>query len=285
MNNIRQTKNYAAYLTQIGWKVERIKNTNYFLKKIPIVGYILKVQRPKKIDFTQITTLTKKYKLFQVIIEPELTPSLRSMTFFPHTQLLAHGYKLSKSPYLPSKTIFLDLKKPWTKLLKDMKKDARLAIKNYDEDKNPIVSIKDVNAFYYAWKKTVGLKRYVTPLKHLLTLRKSFKKNCIFLVAQNTKGEIISGAVFLKTKNCVYYWQAFTNKEGREKNAQYSIIANAIRWGVKNNCRSLDFEGIYDKRFPNKSWLGFSHFKKSFGGKETEFPGCYIKTKLLGYKN
>jgi lipid II:glycine glycyltransferase (peptidoglycan interpeptide bridge formation enzyme) len=45
-------------------------------------------------------------------------------------------------------------------------------------------------------------------------------------------------------------------------------------------CKIFDFEGIYDSRFPIKSWLGFTHFKKQFGGNEIAYPGCYIKFRL-----
>jgi len=48
----------------------------------------------------------------------------------------------------------------------------------------------------------------------------------------------------------------------------------------KMGCKIFDFEGIYDDRFPLKSWLGFSRFKKSFGGLEVEYPGAYSKFLL-----
>lgn len=51
-------------------------------------------------------------------------------------------------------------------------------------------------------------------------------------------------------------------------------------WAKKRGCKIFDFEGIYDERFPNKSWLGFTHFKKSFGGYEVSYPGTYTKTRL-----
>ena len=43
----------------------------------------------------------------------------------------------------------------------------------------------------------------------------------------------------------------------------------------------LDFEGIFDERFPNKKWKGFTHFKKSFAGYEVEYPGAFSKFSLL----
>ena len=54
MIDIRQTAEYARYLQKQGWLVERINNTNYFLKKLPLVGFVLKIQRPEEINFKRI---------------------------------------------------------------------------------------------------------------------------------------------------------------------------------------------------------------------------------------
>src|SRR3990172_13077901 len=71
MIDIRQTLRYATYLTSIGWKVERIDGVNYFIKKFPLIGALLKIQRPEKIDFNTVDKLCRKYRIFQVIIEPK----------------------------------------------------------------------------------------------------------------------------------------------------------------------------------------------------------------------
>ncbi|KKP30162.1 MAG: hypothetical protein UR20_C0056G0005 [Candidatus Woesebacteria bacterium GW2011_GWE2_31_6] len=71
MTDIRQTLEYANYLKSNGWIVERINGINYFIKKLPLLGSILKLQRPKEIDFKIIKKLSKKYGVFQTIIEPE----------------------------------------------------------------------------------------------------------------------------------------------------------------------------------------------------------------------
>src|SRR3990167_6623218 len=112
MIDIRQSKNYADYLSYLGWVVERIKEVNYFIKKFPIIGSVLKIQRPEKIRYKDIKILSKKYRVFQIIIEPKSSSAVQS--------LIANGYKLSKSPYLPSKTLHLNL----TKALK-LEKETR----------------------------------------------------------------------------------------------------------------------------------------------------------------
>ena len=57
MIDIRQSVQYANYLKHEGWVVERIKGTSYFIKRFPIIGGILKLQRPEKIDFNVIDKL------------------------------------------------------------------------------------------------------------------------------------------------------------------------------------------------------------------------------------
>jgi hypothetical protein len=276
MLDIRQSKNYADYLSSIGWIVERIDNVNYFIKKFPLIGSVIKIQRPEHLDIQTTRQLGKKYKTFQIIIEPKnLNDVLR---------IRNHGFRISKSPYLPTKTLELDLTKSEKELLKNLKKDCRLTIKKNNELR--IMNYgKNINEFRNAWIKSVGLKRYVPPLFHLLAMRKSFKGNCIFLCSKNfndsnRRSDINSGAIFLIADKTAYYWQAFTDKEGRRKQIQYKIVWEGILWAKKSGAKVFDFEGIYDERFPNKSWLGFTHFKKSFGGKEIEYPGCYTKFQL-----
>lgn len=295
MLDIRQSINYKNYLESQGWIVERIDNINYFVRKISFLGSVLKIQRPKEIDFETIKKLEKKYRVFQTIIEPDLT-FINSTS--SHNLLLQNRYKLSKSPFLPSKTIHLDLTKSEKQIWKGFSKHTRQAIKKSvvafgsDEIKGSggfikeCSSPKNINEFYNAWKKSVNFKRYVPSLAMLVNLKKSFPNNhSIFLTSHNKSGSIIGGAIFTVSSHdnqtfVTYYWQGFTNSEGRTSLSQYSLLYQGILWGKKMGCKVFDFEGIYDERFPNKSWLGFTHFKKSFGGTEILYPGCYTKLKL-----
>ena len=263
MVDIRQTKEYARYLGRIGWKVERVAEINYFIKKIPLVGSIVKIQRPEEIRIDKIRELAKKYRAFQVIVEPAQELDAK--------YLKSLGFNLSRSPYLPTKTLLLDLTKRRKELLGGMEKDARSGIKKTETLKTK--EIKNLEKFREGWKKSVGLKRYVPALSHLSALKNSFKGNCLFLTTQ----DLSAGAIFLVGDGIGYYWQAFTNKEGRRDLAQYKIVWEGILWTKTKRARVFDFEGIYDERFPNKSWKGFTHFKKSFGGYEVSYEGTYVK--------
>lgn len=285
MTDIRQSSNYANYLKLNGWIVEKVDEVNYFIKKLPLIGNILKLQRPDKINFKTIKKLSKKYKVFQIIIEPNLgstTMALKSNC--PHALMLSNRFKLSRNPYLPSKTLQIDLTRKEKQIYLKFSKNCKYSIR---KGSNFIVkeykTQKEIEKFQKAWRKSVNYQRYVPSTKKLLNLKRSFPGNySIFLASHNILGNIIGGAVFTRSnKDFSYYWQAFTSKEGRTSLSQYALLYQGILWAKKQGCKFFDFEGIYDFRFPNKSWLGFTHFKNLFGGSEVFYPGCYIKYNIF----
>ncbi|MBI3397309.1 hypothetical protein HY045_02430 [Candidatus Woesebacteria bacterium] len=184
MVDIRQSLEYANYIKHTGWIVERVKDTNYFIKKLPLVGSFIKIQRPEFIDSKTISSLTKKYEAFQIIIEPK--------DIVNRQWLMANKYKQSKSPYLPSKTLYIDLRQTKSELFKNLAKDARIAV-----EKNKKLRFRNygnnLKEFRVSWKQTVGWKRHIPSLKNLVTLKKSFKDGSLFLLDKNTN----SGAIFL----------------------------------------------------------------------------------------
>jgi len=161
--------------------------------------------------------------------------------------------------------------------MKGLKKDARRAIRKNNQITVKEIKLKNIGGFRIAWKNAVGNKRYVPSLAKLKTLKKTFDKKAYFLLTEDSS----AGAIFLIGDKLAYYWQAFTNKNGRKSLTQYKIVWEGILKLKASGVRILDFEGVYDDRFPNKSWRGFSHFKKSFGGDEIKYPGAYIKIRLL----
>lgn len=269
MIDIRQTPRYAKYLRRTGWKVVQVNHVNCFIKKIPVIGFIIKVQRPEIIPLKKIEKLAIGHRAFQVIIEPKNKLDARF--------LVTNKYKESKNPFLPTKTLHLDLTKTKNELTKELKKDARRAIRKNNHLSISNLRLKDLEKFRNAWKKAVSKKRYVPPLLHLKELKKTFANKALFLITEDSS----AGAIFLIGNKIAYYWQAFSNKDGRKSLAQYKIIWEGILKSKAGGAKILDFEGIYDERFPDKSWKGFSHFKKSFGGYEIEYPGVFSKIYLL----
>lgn len=257
MADIRQSLKYKKYMEMQGWVVERINNTNYFIKKFPLVPFsFMKIQRPEKIDLKVIKNLQKKHRVVQTIIEP---------------LNIVEGYKIT-TPFIPSKTLILNITRSEKQILTGMKKNTRNIINN----KIQVLSIKklvlsEIPKFRKAWRKALPWTRYVPPQKNLISLKKAFGNNILLVTIKN------SGAVFIKSDDMAYYWHGFTGKEGRKHFAQYKLVWEGIKWAKKSGAKKLDFEGVYDERFPNKAWKGFSAFKRGFGGKEKIYPGAFKK--------
>jgi lipid II:glycine glycyltransferase (peptidoglycan interpeptide bridge formation enzyme) len=269
MKDIRQIPQYARHLKNTGWIVEYKNGIYYFIKRFSIVGSVIKLQRPEEIRNEEIKKLRKKYRALQIIIEPKDDMQAKFLE--------SVGFKLSKKPYLPTKTLQLDLTISKDNLLSQLKSDCRTAIKKNQNIKIKNYGSKDVKHFRKFWKKAVGLKRYVPPTNSLRSLITSFKQNSLFITDESGT----SGAIFLIGDKIGYYWQAFTSEKGRKTLTQYKIVWKGINWAKSSGAKVFDFEGTYDKRFPNESWRGFTHFKKSFGGEEVSYPGCYTKRRLL----
>lgn len=259
--DIRQNKKYAQYLRRQNWIAEEHNGVFYYIKKILFFS-VIKAQRPKNIDIKIIKRLSKKYRAVQVVIEPNnKEQELRVKKLgFKHT-----------SPYIPSKTVVLQLAKPLKNIFEGFNKDTRYSIRKSENIK--VSEEQDLENFKKHWKKTVDYKRYVLSIKQIRDLREAFGKGSLFLVADNN----ISGAIFLVAGDVGYYWHGFVNKEGRKRLSQYKVVWEGIKWAKGRGAKYFDMEGIFDERFPLKIWKGFTKFKKGFGGSVVEYPGAYQK--------
>lgn len=291
MTDLHQTPQYAKFMSLQDWNVERVNGVNYFIRRFSIFGHligsILKIQRPEIVDITSMIRIIEKYKVFQTIVEPDLTSAGTTFSRQDHNLLLHHGFKLSKSPYLPTKTLQIDLTRTINDIYSDLQRNIKTGIKRNSQWGSGLLkeySTPDkLRIFHDAWKKSVKFSRYVPDLNQLINLRKSFPGNySLFLASHNIAGRIIGGVIFTRClHDSVNYMYGFMSREGRTSLTHAGLLYQGILWGKKMGCKVFDFEGIYDERFPNKSWLGFSRFKKSFGGNEVLYPGCYTKLRLL----
>lgn len=285
MKDIRQTREYAEYLKRVGWEVKKAGGNYFYIKHLPLLGNFAKLQRPEEINIKDIDLIAEEYKPFRFVVEPvnKKHSDAKAEARSQELTIKNLGFRLSKSSYLPTKTLQLDLTLSINRLISNTDKDVQYSLRKTQGLK--ITKTESIADFLKAWRQAVGWKRYVPSLDNLQALKTSFGEKCILYsyTALPRHNRAKAGAIFLRTKDIGYYWQAFTNKEGRKTLIQYRILWEGIKWAKKNGCKIFDMEGIYDERFPNKSWLGFSRFKKKFGGEEITYPGTYsINLTLTG---
>lgn len=181
-------------------------------------------------------------------------------------------FKLSNWPLLGTKTLRVDLRPSEEEIVKSFKKDCRYTLKKLLIS-NYLISNDQFDKFYEIWKRSARRKKlWIPPVKDYWALVKAFGKKCFCLTIGDQ-----AGAVILTHKKTAFYYYAGATAEGTRLDYPYLVVWEAMKEAKKRRCKVWDFEGIFDKRWPNKGWVGFSHFKKSFGGKEIEFPGSFEK--------
>jgi lipid II:glycine glycyltransferase (peptidoglycan interpeptide bridge formation enzyme) len=271
MVELRQTKNYAKYLELLGWKVDYLEDIYIYTRKLPLLGNFIKIQRPGKL-FSQ-NFLNKIIKLkhpFIITIEP-----LNSN----QEQILIDTYKFKKTKEssLPSRTISIDLKKSEQQLLTEMHHKTRYNIKMAEKRGIAISTSEDIELFSNFWHISARKRGlFLSMNKEILSIYKAFGKNALIFLAKRNDS-VVGGILLLLTAQGSYYMYAAANEEGKKNFAPTLLAWETIKYAKGLSKDYYDFEGIYDERFPIKSWKGFSRFKISFGGNIVEYPGIISK--------
>ena len=274
--DLRQTKEYALFLKTQGWQIEKIKDTFVFIKKLPLLPIsVIKIQRPKKsklsFDFSQVNKIAKKHHALFVKFEPFLD--------FDEQVLKKVGFKKDSWPLLPPKTLWINLEKSERELLTEMNKKTRYDLRR-SVDSNLEIKIisgsklkeKPFKDFYNFFKKARKEKSLWLPsFGYLKDLFGIFSDKGFLLLAYSDQ-EIVASVVLLHSRDMAFYYFSASNKKGKLLFAPTALVWQAIKLAKQKKKKIFDFEGIYDERFKvTRSWQGFSHFKKGFGGKEKEF--------------
>lgn len=182
------------------------------------------------------------------------------------------GFRQDGWPLLATKTIRIDLTPSLDKILAGFKKDCRYCIRKCSM-LNAQCSMNNFDKFYELWRKAAKIKHlWVPPKWQYEALIQSFGKNAFCITVKE-----LAGAMVLVHDKTAYYYYAASLSEGKKQQLPYSSVWELMKEAKKRGCKIWDFEGIYDQRWPNRGIKGYTHFKKSFGGEEIEFPGSFTR--------
>ncbi len=297
MPEIRQSLQYARYMSLRGWIVAKVppfslmdqaKRASIFvyIKKLPLIPFsVMKIQRSALPDFGRVERLARKHKSIFVIIEPE---RVRGMTPAKMAGLLqSYGYRRERRPLSPTLSLRLNLRLKPSRLLCAFKKDARSSIRKAQRFcKTKLIKLqseKELACFYSAWK-SCG-RGYIPKFVELKLLLEAFKKKSFILAVYSRDDQLLAGTVILESRACASYYYAFTSPAGRRPAAGYLAVWKALLSAKRRGCTAFDLEGIFDRRYKFlRRWQGFSQFKKKFGGEEVLYPGSFVRYRvpLLG---
>lgn len=293
MRDLRQSHHYARFMSQKGWAALKIPPASEhvsaggfspivaYIKQLPLFPFsVMKVQRFELLpNFDAVERIALKHRVFSITLEPGFIKGMTSSQL--DTLMRQHGYRGSRSPLLPTKTLHVDLTGSQKDLLQGMKKDARTSIRKAQHVSHRQILGRDdaalLERFHEFWRKHG--KGYVPSLSEFSLLVRTFDKDAFVVLISSKDAQLLAGATILISDGCAYYYYAVTSQTGRRLYAGYLAVWEAMLEAKRRSCRIFDFEGIYDDRFKQlKRWRGFSAFKQKFGGEEVCYPGPFSRS-------
>ncbi len=287
----RQTPQWAEYMKSLDWIVEKVGNTNVYVRIVkPFKHSLIKIQHSKEQpDFARIDEIAKKYNALFVMYEPYVIS-------YDEQLLTKNGYRKSKMKSAFTSTVLIDLEQTEEKLLKSFSENARRNIKKAQNNKLTVKHIhtkdqydmKEFEKFYHLYQtlgKTKGF--YVLPYDECVQKLHAFNNNSILSFAYAPdEPEPIAVVWYLHYDRTFVYNHTGITQKGYDLQANALLVWEGLKEGQKLGAKVFDFESIYDPRYPseNKKWIGYSNFKQKFHGETIFYPQAWIKIYNLPYK-
>ncbi len=290
-SELQQSKPYAQYIQRLGWQVVPVDSVTMFTKRIPFLGVIAKIHRPRTLpSLTTLLPVLRKHRIKIIAVEP---PAYQDQqTFSAWINQLSSHVRINQSPFLPTKTIRIDLTLPektiFAQFTEAKRRGVRRAIKHgvtvhTSMDIKQLIAIKNKSAGLFGFITTTGINHLWDNFapNHaaiLLAYRPTQQKNQKMNVLQNAiaqmNEQIIGGVLLLFWNTIGYYWVAGATKQGKKLFAPTILMWEAMKLSKARGMKLFDLVGVWDERLPRlyRDWKGFTKFKEGFGGKTIYYP-------------
>lgn len=268
---IQQSPLYASYIKSLGWQVEKIDGSNFFLKRFPLLGGFAKLQRCTKLPkVNKLLPIFTKYHVKRLSVEPDSRISGNS--FSAWVKIVSSHVQIISTHYISTKTIRVDLMQPEENIFNQFSEAKRRAVRRAQKAGVIVNESTDINALLQIKNKSAGFLGFITTYGTDKLWPLFAPDHAAILLAKNTR--VIGGILLLFWNDIAYYWIAGATHEGKKLFAPTLLVWEAIKLSKKHGMKTFDFIGVWDERIPreNKAWLGFTKFKEGFGGKPLYYP-------------
>lgn len=221
-------------------------------------------------NISKLAKFLKNVGIKKIAVEAEYTMDQKK--FSTWCKQLARHVKIIASPFIPTKTILIDLKAPEEVIFQRFSEAKRRAVRRADKNNivikesqniRDLIAIKNKSGGFFGFIVTWGIDK-LWPI--------FAPKNAAILLAHEK--DVVGGVLLLFWKKTAYYWIAGATKKGKKLFAPTLLVWEALKLSKQRGCTKFDFVGIWDERLPKygKEWKGFTKFKEGFGGKEMYYP-------------
>ena len=271
--DIRQSAEFAAFMSDIGWKYSQVSGNYVYLRKFPIIGNFAKCPRPTlPLEFSEIRALIKKKRIFNFKLAPNLSTD-NKIYKYEKNKYLKSGFKIDIEPFNPTTTIIVDLVPSENEIFKKFSEAKRRGVRRALKNGVTVSKSDDIDSFIKIRQKQFSPMGFLITGEMKMLWKNFYPKKCDLLLAATSDGHFVSGIQILYYKDYAYYWFASSRPEGKKLFAPTLLVWEAVKTAKKRGAKILDFEGVFDERFPKASeaWRGFTKFKEGFSDKKIIF--------------
>lgn len=260
-----QSKEWEDSQNSIGRKTWRISGALLLRHDLPFGFNYLYCPRPdnlKEFFFIEAKNIARKKNSIFLKIDPVSAG-----------QLSIVNCKLSDS-IQPRKTVVIDLRKPESEILSQMREKTRYNIRLAERRGVQVTSDKTgaTNYFEKFWRllqETAKRDGFHTHEKQhyekLLAIWSQNFSNELFCVEYC--GEVLAAAIVNFYGNTATYLHGASSRKDKEVMAPHLLHWRIIQEAKKRGFTQYDFGGIDEKK-----WPGVTRFKLGFGGEVFEYP-------------
>ena len=278
----QQSSLYGEYIKRLGWSVVMVDGTYIFIRRFMVVGGIAKIHRPEKLPgVKKLIPIFKHYAVRTLVIEPVSSQNQKQLDGWCRT--LSRHVKINTSPYLPTKTIRVDITGDEQVIFNNFSEAKRRAVRRavklgviikQSKQIRDLIGIKNKSSGLFGFVTTTGIGKMWEifgsgQMAILLAYANASRVTC-----HVSQPKIVGGVLLLFWKGIAYYWIAGATHEGKKLYAPTFLAWEAMKLAKLRRCKQFDFVGVWDERIPEKNteWKGFTKFKEGFGGTTLYYP-------------
>ena len=270
---LQQSPLYAKYIQILGWTIIQVGRVRMFYKHIPLMGGLLKIQRPRHLPKPSLLiSIIKTYRIRTIAIEPHPKENLGAYKRWCTN--IAKYCKVVRSSYQPTKTLLIDVTPSedeiYSRFTDAKRRAVRKAVKNgitveESADIKNLIKIKNKSGGPFGFITTFGIDRFWAIMA---------PDRATVLLAYTDTYKLVGGILLVFWEKTAYYWIAGATKQGKKLFVPTILVWEALKVAKRRGMKQFDFVGVWDERKPREhhEWLGFTKFKEGFGGKPFYYP-------------
>ena len=270
---LQQSPLYQAYIKALHWNVVDVDGSVIFYRNIPLIGTLAKLQRPEHLPYVpKLIMKLKELHVTQLSVEPK--EDVVQEDFDRYLIALSKFFRIITSPFIPTKTIVIDISGSTKELFSKFTSAKRRAVRKAEKNNITIVESHNINDLISIKSKGAGMFGGITTHGIDRLWKLFYPKHATILLAKTDTTRVVAGILLLFWNNTAFYWIAGATHEGKKLFVPTLLVWHALKIGKKRKCTKFDFIGVWDERKPKQfpEWKGFTKFKEGFGGMPIYYP-------------